>query len=58
MSKSKKESEEDRIKKIDERLSNDKNVNKNVPLGDILSKIGRKPTSSSSKVRGKKKDSE
>lgn len=59
MSKPKNESEEDRIKKIDERLSKDKDVDKTVPLGTILSKIGLKPSSLSlsKKIKGKKKDS-
>lgn len=47
----------EQAKKIDERLSNDNDVDKTVPLGDILSKIGLKPTSLRSKAKGKKKDS-
>ena len=57
MSKQKKETEEERIKKIDERLSKDKDVDKTVSLGNILSKIGLKPTSLPLKGVKKKKDS-
>jgi hypothetical protein len=51
MSKSKPITLED-AKKIDERMSKDKNVNSKVSLGSLLSKIGK-----SRVKKGKKKDS-